>query len=101
MKRGSRALSPSAVRRSLMAVLSTDSLTNWWPHTASSSASLVSRTPGWRASAHSRLKGVGASATAFPPRSSHAFASSSSRSPKRRRIGSGLESDRGTRDVVR
>ena len=101
MKRGSRALSPSAVRRSLMAVFSTDSVTNWWPQTASSSASFVNRAPGWRASAHSRLKGVGASATALPPRSSQAFASSSSKSSNRRRTGSEVESGRGTRYVVR
>ena len=47
MKRGSRGLSASAMRRSLMAVFSTESLTNWWPH---ASSSLVSRDPSRRAS---------------------------------------------------
>ena len=84
-----------------MAVFSTDSLTNWWPHTASSSASFVNSAPGWRASAHSRLKGVGASATAFPPRSSAGIRLIELELVETEANRIGVESGRGTRRVVR
>ena len=74
-----------------MAVFNTESLTNRWPQTSSSRACLVSSAPGCRASAHSRAKGVGARAIAFPSRSRQAFASSSSNSSKLTRTG--FESD--------
>ena len=61
MKRGLRASSSSAVRSSLMAVLNTESVTNWWPQTSSSKAFVVSRDPGCRTSAHRTANGVGAS----------------------------------------
>ena len=56
-----------------MAVFSTESVTNWWPHTSSSNACLVSREPGRRASAQSTANGFGARVTAFPLRSRRAF----------------------------
>ena len=87
MKRGWRASSSSTVRRSLMAVFNTESLTNWWPQTSSSNACLVSSDPGRRTSAHSTANGVGASATAFPSQINVAFASSSSNLSKRTRTG--------------
>ena len=60
-----------------MAVLNTESVTNWWPQTSSSKAFVVSRDPGCRTSAHRTANGVGGSATAVPSRSRRAFASSS------------------------
>ena len=44
-----------------MAVLNTESVTNWWPQTSSSKAFVVSRAPGCRTSAHRTANGVGAS----------------------------------------
>ena len=87
MKRGLRASSSSAVRSSLMAVLNTESVTNWWPQTSSSKAFVVSRDPGCRTSAHRTANGVGASATAVPSRNKRAFASSRSNRSKRTRTG--------------
>ena len=88
MKRGLRASSSSAVRSSLIAVLNTESVTNWWPQTSSSKAFVVSRDPGCRARAHRTANGVGARVTAVPSRSRRAFASSSSNRSKRTRTGS-------------
>ena len=94
MKRGLRASSSSAVRSSLIAVLNTESVTNWWPQTSSSKAFVVSRDPGCRARAHRTANGVGASVTAVPSRSKRAFASSSSNRSKRTRTGFELAEDR-------
>ena len=85
MKRGFRASSSRAVRSSLIAVLRTESVTNWCPHTSSSNALVVRSEPGCRARAHSTAKGVGARATGAPSRSKRALASSSSNWSKRSR----------------
>ena len=77
-----------------MAVLKTESVTNWWPQTSSSKAFVVSSDPGCRTSAHRTAKGVGGSATATPSRNKRAFASSSSKRSKRTRTGFELAEDR-------
>ena len=89
MNRGCLASSSSAVRSSLMAVRKTESLTNWWPHTSSSSAFVLSSEPRFRTSEHNTANGVGGRATGVPLRSRLAFASSSSNASNRTRIGFG------------
>ena len=56
-----------------MVVFRTDSVRNWWPHTSSSSACLVSKALGCRTSAHSSANGVGARGTTLPSRSKRAL----------------------------
>src|SRR5271157_3126813 len=95
MKRGLPASSSSAVRSSLIAVLSTESVTNWWPHTLSSNALVLRRHPGSRASAQSTAKGFGASAIGSPAHVSRASASSRSKRSKRSRATDGAVFMRG------
>ena len=70
-----------------MVDLSTDSLTNRWPHTRSSKAFFVTSVRGVRASAHNTASGLGASGTGSPARVRRASASSSSNRSKRSRTG--------------
>ena len=49
-----------------MAVLKTESVTNWWPQTSSSKAFVVCKDPGCRTSAHRTANGVGAQGDSHP-----------------------------------
>src|SRR5512134_795601 len=74
-----------------MVDLSTDSLTNRWPHTLSSKAFFVTSVRGVRASAHKTANGLGASGTGCPARVRRASASSSSNRSKRSRRKASVE----------